>query len=257
MKNRMIWGVVLTLIYGSVAIPAQAQGFDSGWNMGGCVLSPGQTADFTREFKAYQTYFITADGGEGAHDVDVQILSSSGRVIVEDVRSDKSAIVEFRPSYTGQYTIRVKLASGVGKPLCFFSVVVLSGGWEISQETAINVLAKLAAVGTVLEGELERFYGYVMKPGDRFSMTIDGLRGDYSLYAVGGDSVSDLDLTVRRNGLVIARDEMDDAFPVCEFSNSSGSRIEFEIHYYSGKGAAFVMVGILKQGGGLPGVRRL
>lgn len=257
MKNRVVWGVVLTLIHGLVAVPAPAQGFDSGWNMGGCVLVPGQSADFTREFKAYQTYFISADGGEGAQDVDVQILSSSGRVIVEDVRSDKSAVVEFRPSYTGQYTIRVKLASGVGKPLCFFSVLVLSGGWDISQDTALTVLARLAAGMAILEGELERFYGYVMKPGDRFSMTVDGLRGSYSLYAVGGDNAADLDLTVRRNGLVIARDEMDDAFPVCEFTNSFGGRIEYEIYYYSGKGTAFVMVGIVKKAGSLPGVRRL
>ncbi|MCS6918601.1 MAG: hypothetical protein NZM28_02395, partial [Fimbriimonadales bacterium] len=174
-----------------------------------------------------------------------------------DTRSDKSAAVEFRPSYTGQYTIRVKLASGVGRPLCFFFVMVRSGGWDISEDTAIGVIAKLAAGVAVLEGELERFYGFIVNPGSSFSMDVGGLSGHYSIYAVGGDNAFDLDLTVRRNGLVIARDELDDAFPVCEFSNASGSRIEIEVSYYSGKGAAFVMVGIAKKDGGLPGVRRL
>lgn len=256
MANRLFWGAVLTLTYTLGMSPVAAQGLDDGWNSGGCVLFSGQSADFTREFKAYQTYFITADGLTGALDVDLQIVSSTGRILVEDVRSARSAIVEFRPSYTGRYTIRVKLASGVGRPICFFSVMVSSGGWSISEEAALTVVTKLAAAMIVLDGTLERFYGYVMRPGERLSMQIGGLSGHYSVFAVGSDNARDLDLTVSRSGFIIARDIGYDEYPMCEVTNFSGARLEVEVDYHSGKGAALVMVGIVKTTGGF-GVQRL
>lgn len=221
------------------------------------MLSRGGSADFTREFVASQTYIITADGSDEALDVDLEIVNSSGRVLVKDTSLSKNAQVEFRPPYTGQYTVRLKLASSAGQAMCYFFIYTTKGGWEISPRVTLDVLSKLAVGVTVLEGTLERFYGYVMMPGETNSMSISGLTGAYSVFAVGSENATDLDIVVRRNGVVIARDELADAFPVCEFTNSGGSSITCELTYHSGVGSAFVIMGVVQKGGQLPGIRRL
>ncbi len=250
-------GALLLLALYFTGAHAFSQGFDDGWNSGGCVLTNGASADFTREFKSYRTYTIIASGGDGAIDVDLEIRDSRGRVVAEDKRSEKTAVVVFRPLVSGDYTIRLTLAKGIGKPLCHFMVLVDYGGWDIPTETFVSVLIRLAAVATVLEAEVERFYGYIMRPGEKITMSISGLRGDYYAFAVGSDHVSDLDLVVRRSGLTIARDDFDDAYPMCEFSNLFGSPVSVEVSYYSGKGAAFVMVAVGKKSSSLLSPRRL
>lgn len=246
MTKQWIWGMVLLLTSVLMSEPVAAQGFDDGWTMGGCMLSQGQSAEFTREFQANQTYVVLADGLEGAMDVDLEILSSSGRVVTQDTRAAKSATVEFRPAYTGRYTIRVKLASGVGRPICHFVVMVRNGGWNVPYSTALDVLTRFTVASIVAGDELERFYGYIMRPGERNSVEAVGLRGSYTAIAVGSDNAYDLDLVVRRRGVVLARDDMDDNIPICEFFASGNNPIEVEVEYFSGKGAAFVVVGLVR-----------
>lgn len=257
MTIRSMQRGAVNLLLSLAVAGAFAQGFDDGWNSGGCLIGNGESADFTREFKAYRTYTIMASGTDGAVDVDLEIRDSLGRVITEDTRVDRDAVVSFRPSFSGRYTIRLKLAQGIGRPLCHFVVFVDRGGWDIPLDTFARVLAKLTAALIVFDGNLERFYGYIMEPTEHISMDISGLRGSYFAVAVGSDNASDLDLVVRRVGLVIAKDELDDAYPVCEFENFFGGQVSVEVSYFSGKGPALVLVGIAKRNSGGVGIRRL
>lgn len=257
MNIRSIQKGAAALLLGLAATGVSAQGFDDGWNSGGCLMSNGESAEFTREFKAYHTYTIMASGTDGALDVDLEVCDSLGRVITKDTRADKDAVVSFRPTFSGRYTIRLKLARGIGRPMCYFAVFVDHGGWDISLDTFTRVLAKLTAALIVLDGTLERFYGCILEPTEQTSVSVSGLRGSYFAVAVGSDNASDLDLVVRRAGLVIAKDELDDAYPICEFENMFGGQVSVEISYFSGKGSAFVLVGIARQSASGIGVRHL
>lgn len=235
-----------------------AQGFDDGWVFGGNVLAPGGSADFTREFSAFKTYVIVAGGQQGADDVDMEILDSASNVVARDLSVNPKAQVVFRPVRSGLYTIRLTLARGVGRPLCFFMVFVTSGGWEISTETLMNVLAKVdatvLAAQNVAGAEAERYYGYIMQPRETNSMRVSGLHGDYVAFAVASDSARDIDLTVRRNMRILHSDTGPEAIAIC-FFEAYGGDVNIEVQYVSGRGPAIVVVGLSRKG--LPGVRRL
>lgn len=235
-----------------------AQGLDDGWVFGGNTLLSGSSAEFTREFSASKTYIIVADGQTGAEDVDIEILDPRRSVIASDMSAKRQARVVFRPAFTASYTIRITLARGTGKPLCYYLVFVESGGWDISVETLTSVLAKVdgavIAASDVMGAIPERFYGYILHPSQTNSLWVQGLEGEYVAFAVGSDHAYDIDLTIRRNGQIIQQDIGPDPIPICTFSNYLGA-VEIEARYVSGRGPAVVVVGLCKKT--LPELRRL
>lgn len=233
-------------------LPANAAGLDEGWSLGGSSLNEGEKASYTREFYAGVTYVIAASGDKDARDVDIRILDRDGRVVEEDTGSSKDATVTFRPKSTGRYTIELHLAEARARSLCYFIIETPGRGWNVPERDIETALSRLSAASTLTAmGGYEplpaRFFGFVMKRGEKRSMNMSGIRrGDYMAIAVGDDEADDLDLEVKQDGRVLRRDIETDAVPICAFSADSGS-VDMEVSYESGSAPALVLMALYEK----------
>ncbi len=244
-------GISCALLFAAASeTNAQEIGLDSGWSIGGQALTQGMSADFTRYFYAGTEYVIYADGDISALDIDMQILDSSGRVIVKDTASSKAAAVAFSPNRSGQYTIRLRMASARGRALAYFTVFTVDEGWNVPQRDVVAAFSRLVAVAAhaqLASYEVGRFYGFIMRPGEVQSMTLNGIRsGSYVAVAVGDDLADDLDIAVLQNGRLAASDTLYDALPIATFDARAGS-LEMRVSYESGSGPALVLMALLEQ----------
>lgn len=252
--TRALTAVILYAVLALLpaGLPANAVGLDEGWSLGGSSLNEGEKASYTREFYAGVTYVIAASGDRDAQDVDMRILDRDGRVIEEDTSSSKDASVTFRPKSTGKYTIELHLAEARTRSLCYFIIETPGRGWNIPERDIETALSRLAGASTItslagFSGLPDRFFGFVMKRGEKQSMNMSGIRrGDYMAIAVGDDEADDLDLQVKQGGRVLKRDIEADAVPVCAFSAESGS-LEMEVSYESGSGPALVLMALYEK----------
>lgn len=249
--------LTVVILYAVLAIlhadmPAKAAGLDEGWSLGGSSLREGEKATYTREFYAGVTYVIAASGDKDARDVDLRILDRDGRVVVDDTSSSKDASVTFRPKNTGRYTIELHLAEASARALCYFIIETPGRGWNVPERDIETALSRLGAASTLtglagFEPLPARFFGFVMKRGEKQSMNMSGIRqGDYMAVAVADDEADDLDLKVMQDGRVLKRDIETDAFPVCIFGADSGS-VEMEVSYESGSGPALVLMALYEK----------
>lgn len=90
---------------------------NDGFSIGGGWLKQGRdhwVPIFTTALKAGQDYRLIAVGDMDAKDVDIQILNEAGQIVASDTAASPEAIVNFRPSATGRYTIRLRLYSSQG-----------------------------------------------------------------------------------------------------------------------------------------------
>ncbi|GIV20931.1 MAG: hypothetical protein KatS3mg023_2682 [Armatimonadota bacterium] len=241
---------VLAILHADV--PADAAGLDEGWSLGGSSLREGEKATFTREFYAGVTYVIAASGDKDARDVDLRILDRDGRVVTEDSSSSRDASVTFRPKNTGRYSIELHLAEASARALCYFIIETPGRGWNVPERDVETVLTRLGTASTLsdltgFESLPARFFGFVMKRGEKQSMNMNGIReGDYMAIAVADDEADDLDLEVRQNGRVLKRDIETDAVPVCIFRANTGS-VEMEVSYETGSGPALVLMALYQK----------
>jgi len=244
-------GISFALQFATTAVTnAQQIGLDYNWSIGGQALMRGQSADFTRYFHAGTEYVIYANGCNDAVDVDLQIVDSRGRIITQDSDSDKAAVVRFSPARSGQYTIRLQMATARGRALAYFAVFTVDEGWNVPLQDIDAAFSRLAAVTSLAQladYEIARFYGFIMRPGETNSMTLNGVPpGAHVAVAVGDDLANDLDIAVLQNGRLVAADVLDDALPIASFNARSGS-LEMRVSYASGSGPALVLMALLEK----------
>ncbi|MCX7993261.1 MAG: hypothetical protein N2651_06285 [Fimbriimonadales bacterium] len=251
--NKQLRSVGISLALGCAilaGVHAQQMGLDQGWSIGGQALRRGESADFTRYFAAGTHYVIYANGSENASDLDLQILDSRGRAIVEDTRSYKDAGVQFTVSASGQYTIRLKMARAQGRALAYFAVFTVDEGWDVPMRDVSAAFSKLTAITSLAQladYQIARFYGFIMRVGEVQAITLSGINtGRHAAVAVGDDLADDLDVAVFQNGRLIASDTMVDALPIAEFNSRSGS-LEMRVSYESGEGPALVLMALLEK----------
>ena len=229
--------------------PARSQGFDAEWALGASIVAPNGTATYTRTFQGGTTYDIIADGAEGALDVDLYVQDTNGRTLVSDTRSNKKAEVSFRPSRTGTYRVVVKLASAYRSAVCSVLFINRDDGWYVPPTNTSTALARHLAFALNIDAlghtpNIVRFYGWVMRPGEERTLDIDGLeRKKLLAVALGDNFATDIDLYVRRGGLLLDYDVDRDATPICLFTGSS-STISITVKHVSGTGPSLILLGI-------------
>jgi hypothetical protein len=81
---------------------------------------------YTLNMAAGKTYRVIAAGDADAKDVDVEIQDASGKVLKADTGSDPEAIVNFAPSTTGKYLIRVRLYASRENVPCVCLAIVMA-----------------------------------------------------------------------------------------------------------------------------------
>ena len=228
---------------------ATTMGWDDQWAYAGSIIAPEGTSDFIRTFQAGTTYEIIADGDSNARDIDLYVLDSSGQVIRSDTRASKEARIVFRPSRTGTYTVRLKLASAYREAACFVAFLRQNGGWRVPMSDIISASQKMLGFSALMEvlghtPRLVRIYGCIMMPGDEATVTVTGLSArPRAAVALGDDYADDIDLYVWRGGWLLDYDEDYDATPICAFTGSPAATA-LTVKYASGTGPSLILLGI-------------
>lgn len=72
-------------------------------------------------------YAIAGVCDQDCSDVDLQVFSSDGTKIGEDLQTDDKPVVIFNAGYSGQYRVKVLMATCSTNP-CYYGVQVFAGG---------------------------------------------------------------------------------------------------------------------------------
>lgn len=88
----------------------------------GVQLQPGQSYDLDRPFVAGEVYLLPVGGDEDVQDVDLTIFDDD-RPVAADGRRASLAAVEFRPSRSGYFRVRLTLSESKVTSFCSFAVL--------------------------------------------------------------------------------------------------------------------------------------
>jgi len=80
---------------------------------------------YTIQLQEGKKYRFLAAGDADAKDVDIEVQDSDGKVVAQDVKTDPEASVDFSPTRTGRYLVRIRLyASDMNQPCACLAVVM-------------------------------------------------------------------------------------------------------------------------------------
>jgi len=111
---------------------ANSEGFklqDNKTSIGGGWLKKGDdnwVTVFSIVLEKDKAYRFLAAGDDDAMDVDLQVLDANSKVVANDEKADPEAVVDFTPSSTQQYQIRVRLYASRGDLPCVCLAIVLT-----------------------------------------------------------------------------------------------------------------------------------
>ena len=77
-------------------------------------LRAGGHVTYSTTLYAGNTYAFVAVGDSRVKDIDVEVYSASGTLLVRDDSASKEAVATFSPRYTGTYKLKYKMYSGYG-----------------------------------------------------------------------------------------------------------------------------------------------
>lgn len=111
---------------------ANKEGFklqNNGFSIGGGWLQQGTdnwVSIVTTTLNSGSTYRIVAVGDMDAKDVDVEVVDAvTGKTVARDTLTNPEAIVDYRPTQTGRYTIRLRLYSSNNSAPCVVMAIIL------------------------------------------------------------------------------------------------------------------------------------
>ena len=220
-------------------------------------IQPGNYSFLTTDLEGGRTYLFGGAVGEG-NDLDIIVLDSSGDEVARDTKTDNVPIVEFTPSYTGRYTIRLKLYSASGGRFCSM-VLMQKGGWALPVENLSragqtmlnrcrNVARQVPACFLEEPGEWA-VIGHVLDPQETATFSDMRFGSGRRVVVAGGDSKTrDLDLGLFEDGnggAALDTDTLPDDEPILDARTSSSRRYRLMIENAKSSGATVVMTAIL------------
>ncbi|MEM7453365.1 MAG: hypothetical protein AAF456_03310 [Planctomycetota bacterium] len=253
---HMAESMVLTLAHGKKVEEETDYGFCETCYLG-AFLQPGNYSYMTMTLEQGQSYaFFGSTAGENT-DLDIIVLDEYGNTVAEDTLTDNVPAVEFTPTVTARYEIRLKLYSGDEGEFCGMTLM-RKGGWsvpidnlatatsrtlEYCERVAAQVPARFlqepqewAMIGTIMTEGAESGYSD-MRLGN----------GRRAIVACGDKHTRDIDLTVSQDSpyVEIDSDTETDANPLLDFEASGFMRYSLNIKNYESSGATLVMSAIL------------
>lgn len=73
------------------------------------ILNEGESHSYKEVFYKGVTYYLIAGGCSYCKDIDLSIYDGYGKLVDSDTHADKTAIVSFTPTVSGEFTVRVKM----------------------------------------------------------------------------------------------------------------------------------------------------
>ncbi|MEZ6104844.1 MAG: hypothetical protein R3B96_01690 [Pirellulaceae bacterium] len=237
-------------------------GYAEGACMVGVLLQPQGDYTMTRRFEKGIEYAIVAGGDEDASDIDVEILDSKGNVVIKDDSEDRLGVIEWTPTTTGEYRVRVKLFEARIESFCAFTVL-RKGGYQIPLQQAVDAAGKFFrdcngivsvaedrgnTVGFLSEDGQAGIWGCVLPRGESLTMTnvIPG-EGQAVMLGRGNDDDVDIDIFVMRGDTTIGEDTAEDSFPQYYGEFKDGASYSVMLKNVDAQNeTAFVIGGVLR-----------
>lgn len=255
--RHMAESMAINLVLGSAIEQNSDYGFCDTCYLG-AFIKPGNDSFLTLQLDSGGEYkFVGAV--QKTCDLDIIIEDTNGNVVARDTRVDSVPIVDFAPTSSEQYTVRLKLHSARQSQFCGM-VLLRKGGWAVKVSNlgtaTTNVLTHCEAIaGQAIAKFCEvpgewAMIGQVMREGG--TNTFSGIRlgTGRRVVTAGGDANSkDIDLLVTREGAVpvrLASDTQRDSFPIVEFRTSVASTYILETQNARSHGPSIVMTAILE-----------
>lgn len=220
-------------------------------------LAQGQSASFTFELEAGETYAFVGGADSSVDDLDLMVRDQrTGTILASDRDADDYPYVTITPSSTGRYSIEVLNYSGSGTGCVTLAVLrkgAPAGRAEFGAEAAERFLDAADAVayewGTAriltTPGEWS-LYGSILAPGQSVRVWgIDLEPGTYAFMTVGDFGVLDADLTVFRDNMPIGADTTNGPLGLVPYRAWGRGVYTIEYQNYLATGPGFVITGIL------------
>jgi hypothetical protein len=180
-------------------------------------LSTGTEATQSVTLEQGKCYAIAAVGDATVQDLDLFLLDAAGNELDRDYAQDARPVVRVCPRTTGQYSVRMRMVSGQGG----YRVGLFRWEGGISGAGMSGLLfVRNAEITRVLQADgyqgdanFELFRGRI-RQGASATRNVNLQQGAcYAFVAVGGDGVSDLNMSLQQGGDTLAEDRSLTAFP--------------------------------------------
>lgn len=223
----------------------------------GAFIQPGDDSFITMHMEAGRGYLF-AGAVEDGNDLDIVIEDQSGNKVAKDTRADNIPMVEFTPSRSGRYTIRLKLYEARHAEFCGM-VLMRKGGWRLPMKnlgTATGmVLANCQQVSRITPAKFmqERgewaIVGVVLREGEKSTFSKMHLGSGRRVIVTGADSQSrDTDLAAYLEGssrVELTSDTERDNQPFLQLTASRSNQYAIETSNAESNGPSVVMTALL------------
>ena len=226
---------IARVLGGAVAAARKTNlGFDRGVTFMGALLRPRSFINWRMQMEAGTRYAFLGGGDDHAVDVDLAVIDATGQTLAHDQLADAKPVVDFTPTQSGVYVVRMTLAQASHPSFCALAVL-RQGGFAVPITNLTQALEKIMAAGRLAaqraavrfheEPNQWALFGAVLRPGD--TTTISGLQLEarQHVFVTAGDAgakVLDLAL-LDASGNVIKKDEKPDSVAVLVTRTTGGS----------------------------------
>ncbi|MFK7987270.1 MAG: hypothetical protein AB8I08_14695 [Sandaracinaceae bacterium] len=206
-------------------------------------LAQGAEQTYPVQLEGGRCYAILAVGDAGVQDLDLRLEGPSGREIDRDTADGPRPTVRVCARTSGTYTMHVQLGQGAGQ------YVYASYRWPrgtqgpfgmegVTWVRMSEVTALLSVEGYAPDPGFTPGEGQLRQQGATATHQVEFAAGEcYAVVVVGGEGVSDLDVTLARNGTQLASDYGSrNAFPSVRQCAQQAGTYSFQITAADGSG---------------------
>ncbi len=198
----------------------------------GAFVKEDNSFTFNLYLSSSEDYVFVGGGDDDVKDIDIIVYDSDGDIVAQDNDDDANPLVNFSPSHSGVYSIKLKLIScDANGSFCVMNFMQKDGVKPSTDklDQAINKMVKIVNYvddekGTKFldrEGEI-CFYGFAFAEDGTNSQVngIDLNEGEkYYMLGMGDDDVNDIDLILMNSdGDKLDSDTEDDATPIITYT---------------------------------------
>lgn len=221
----------------------RARGYESLGDQTTGQLAEAGTRNFAIQLEGGRCYAILAVGDTGVRDLDLHLLDPSGREVDRDVANDARPTVRVCPEASGNFYMQVQMSSGSGQyvyaPYRWPRGTQGPFGLEgLTWVRLSEVTALLGVEGYAPDAGFTPETGTLRRQGQTVTHHVNLSAGQcYAVVAVGGQGISDLDVTLSQGGTQLASDfGSRNAFPSLRQCVQSDARYTITITAAEGSG---------------------
>lgn len=250
-------GVGLDEAYALIDADMRARGYESFGDAQRGTLGEAGTNTYEMDLESGICYALVANGDSGVRDLDIELTDASGRAVDADGENEARSIVRVCPSARGHYRMAIRMAAGSG------AYIYAPYRWTRGTRGPFGleglIYLRLAEVTSLLSVEgYEPDVGYDLEQGTlarvgasaTHSLRLEAARC-YSILVVGGEGVTDVDVSLQRGGTEVASDTgLTSAFPSVRYCTDAAADVSLRVAAAGGSGPYLYQVFSIGASGG-------